>query len=489
MRHFIDYLSTRAASAGLPVDTYIRSHQYEFVSDGKHPYIQLARKYFTTLFQSSHDISADSSVLPRWKQNILMTGTASSPSPYTYSINYSQHGFYAFFPDLHGGIPIFSYPFSDQDDNFFLLITDSTKGVVLAVLALNINTVYVLERSATQRSKFYHKLLTDILRDSSSASEYLENATNGVAAVTGVLNHWGHSMAQEYPLFVSKRLTAIKDIAAHIAGPRHYFDVQQLTKQYFEASSDMEIQRHIQRHRLLPLRLTTENFAFDLQCRVALLSGALTSAKRDLDELAALTADSYPAIALELRVNKRKLTNQVECYSRLCLDLASVYRRPCVLFMGWTSSTANKNCEYSNNFIKEENNVYESITASLPCNIQHFSFVGCTPSCKATLASFLIDYYVSSWGSGLSYYWEIGGKPGFVHGAPHNDRGSAINKPLISTPHFCNRLPPQCSMRADEVTFSSSGDYTIDPQTFSQRILKGIVERFPLVSNLRTAHS
>ena len=344
---------------------------------------------------------------------------------------------YTFYPQYHGGISVIWYLFLGPSYPFFLA-NDGTKGVDLALYYPSENLAIPLDRGCPKQSSFFDGPIEVIRNQGADFWQYINhsNIEPRVCILQGVCNHWGHVMAQEYPSY-SYLSNKIQDLNIIRSG-RSFFDYDHLMRStntisnhilHFE--NDREINFHLFSKNLLAFRPTTRDFSFSSFHANSVLSetdrNTSISFKRRIDEILLANAS---IIAIDIRLNQRVMLNLNEFIDKFVLLVSQKIDSCIFVFTGWTSKGRDIDDDRDTECIKRESRFVSELQSSLSF-LNSFSVIGCSPAEKLYIQSKCL-FHVTSWGSGLSYYWEICGIPGFVHGNSFVIKNLA--KPLISSP-------------------------------------------------------
>jgi len=426
------------------------------------------------------------------KAEIIQNRSITCPSPYTGTICSTDKSIYLDYELFHGGICIFYYLFCDEAGNFFALIADSTTGNEIAIIAPKDLIVIKLHNSATGKSKFYTRFLSFLARYKRAVLRYVEKKSESLVHVSGVLNHWGHVMAQEVPANLHFSNLFLNKFDVFIEGKRKFYSINDLMDidedSVFSIINEEDIALKIMELNALAVRPTSSNFKFDDMCRRFIIKNSLEKSLCDFEDLQVKLHGHGPIVCIDLRVNKRVWLEQERGIIELIDAISDKDPNSFFIITGWTTGENNKGWTQDEDIIQEERNLASRIIEGVSRPSHVISVVGCNMPLKVSLAANLADFHISPWGSGVSYYWEIGDIPGIIHGNIHCIK-KYRDRPLIASMNFLSKLTPQEFIDSQHITDFFDGeqigeesgsqmrfDYSLKPCIVSDLAIKMIFE-------------
>jgi hypothetical protein len=359
----------------------------------------------------------------------------------------STKSIYTYYPEIHGGISVVWYVFK-SNNSFFFLANDGTKGEDMALYYPSTGKAYPLASGCPRTGRFFDKPIEQIRKFPQEVYSYINSKSeSSVALLQATCNHWGHVMAQELPAY--DNLPETNNYKALALG-RSFIDYNKFNSRLgIRALSvtDEHINEVIFRNNLLVARPTTRTFQFTNYHALELINNAKDEVNSDLfNSLNSAKLTGHSIYAFDIRINQRVPLNQVDMFQTYINSCSKRFEQPIFVVTGWSSKGDKLDTQEDLSIIKAEFELFNSLKASNP-GFKLFRCIG-LPLSEKILVQSLCEYHVSSWGSGLSYFWEIVRIPGLVHGNKHCL--SRKQRPLISRRDEVE-LPRQSFLSVEDV--------------------------------------
>ena len=382
------------------------------------------------------------------KYSVLLNKYALAYDIKTSKFHKSTRSIYTYYPNIHGGISVIWYLFK-TDNYIFLLANDGTKGEDLGLYYPSVGEAYPIARGCPRQGRFFDMPIQQIRNSPQDFYSYINSEEEPtVTILQGTCNHWGHVMAQEMPAYDD--LPEENNYKALAAG-KSYLNYRKFNSRLninAQNLNDKNINDTIFQENLLVVRPTTRGFQFTSTHASELISEA--KAETDSDFFASLNAKKISGrsiYAFDLRINQRVPLNQEDMFE-IYVNLCSNHKASPPLFVvtGWSSKGKQFDTIEDSQTIQKELELFRNLKIRNPS----FEVLPCIglPLSEKILIQSLCEFHVSSWGSGLSYFWEIVRIPGIVHGNKHCL--SRNQRPLISRSDESN-LPLQSFLSADDI--------------------------------------
>ncbi|MEG4851313.1 tetratricopeptide repeat protein [Microcoleus sp. B5-D4] len=144
-----------------------------------------------------------------------------------------------------------------------------------------------------------------------------------------------------------------------------------------------------------------------------LYKGAIAKCSPSVLQEIEVARKHFPFVWIGLRGHSRVWLSQIEGLANIINSLSTIFPDLAVVFDGWGQTE--KPDPRSELEMKREQSIVADIVKKISTNVPIYNLIGAM-NCERAVWSRVIDFYISAYGSGLTFPLWIANKPGVVHG-------------------------------------------------------------------------
>ncbi|MCW6050391.1 tetratricopeptide repeat protein [Lyngbya sp. CCAP 1446/10] len=323
--------------------------------------------------------------------------------------------------DLHG----FCYRFVGEE--VFYLMTGHVFGYILLIyfpkldLIININAYHLADFSYKPVENM-NKLKSYMVTCWKQVKSYIASPhVKQVVDVIGLQFNMGHYFWQDLVgIHVLCKNGLLHKLDKILVGPGDYLRAKDVfpeipSEKFVEVEDVLQVFKTVVANNYVALKVNGIFIEEDLATKV--YQGGIKQSSNVFLQEVEKAKKHFPLILIWIRSHSRVWLSQVEGFANIINTLAAEFPNLGIIFDGWGSKKT-----YEEGTAREIERVNETIHKILPLITQDVYIYNSNGSMnhQKVVCSRLIDCYIASHGSALTFPVWIGGKPGVVHGTPYD---------------------------------------------------------------------